>query len=172
MSELHWPLATAAAECGVSKSTIKRRLTRGDLPNATKDAHGRWQVPLTDLIAAGLRPGRPSPPDDLTQAADLDHGSTDLGHDLGQARPNRAIERVHELERDLAQERERARSLDQANADLRAHIEDMRMALRMLEPGPSSRALSTTEEPSLTPQASNEDIPASRSLLRRLFQRR
>lgn len=144
MNSLRWTLAVAANECGVSKSTIKRRLAAGDLPNATKGARGAWTVPVTDLIAAGLEPGRPSPPDDLTQVTDLDHEQPDLdhdpGHDLGQPGPNSDMTRVHELERDLAQERERARALTQANADLRSHIDDMRMAMRMIEPGPSRKA--------------------------------
>lgn len=56
---------TAAAElCLVHRRTIRRRLERGDLPNAYKDERtGEWRIPVTDLIASGLQPGKPSPPD-------------------------------------------------------------------------------------------------------------
>lgn len=41
---------------GVSRSTIRRRHKDGAFPNAYKDVEGNWQVPLTDLRQAGLRP--------------------------------------------------------------------------------------------------------------------
>lgn len=68
-------LTQAASETGTSLSTIKRRLRGGAFPNAGQDHGGRWLIPVTDLIAAGLRPGRPAPPDPLpdsvTQVGDL-----------------------------------------------------------------------------------------------------
>lgn len=47
--------AQAAALCGVSVDTIKRRLRDGWFPNAWRSgADQRWAIPLRDLIAAGL----------------------------------------------------------------------------------------------------------------------
>lgn len=56
--------------CGVSKSTVKRRLRDGTFPNATQDdpanPQSPWRIPIEDLLAAGLNPGRPTPPEDRT----------------------------------------------------------------------------------------------------------
>lgn len=177
MSELRWTLSVAATECGVSKSTIKRRLAAGDFPNAAKGARGAWTVPVTDLIAAGLEPGRPSPPDELAQVTDPDHRPSglghDRGHDLSQLGSNPDTERIHELELDLTQERERARSLTQANADLRSHIDDMRMAMRMIEPGPTKTPDEAVDPDPPPKNASRQhEQPRPRRLFARLFNQR
>lgn len=56
--------------CGVSKSTVKRRLRDGAFPNATQDdpanPQSPWRIPIEDLLAAGLNPGRPTPPEGQT----------------------------------------------------------------------------------------------------------
>lgn len=59
-------LSEAAAACGVSRSTIRRKHETGAFPSAWKDSEGAWRVPVEDLLGAGLRPGRPSPPDALS----------------------------------------------------------------------------------------------------------
>lgn len=51
-------LHEAAVRCGVSDETIRRRLKRGALPNAVSGTDG-WQIPIADLIAAGLSPKSP-----------------------------------------------------------------------------------------------------------------
>lgn len=55
------------ARCGVSKSTVRRRLREGAFPNACQDDSSNpqspWRIPIEDLLAEGLNPGRPSPPD-------------------------------------------------------------------------------------------------------------
>lgn len=56
-----WSIQQAARECGVSVATIRRRIKDGSLPNAVQGARGAWTIPVTDLIAAGLNPGQPSP---------------------------------------------------------------------------------------------------------------
>ncbi|MGP4992306.1 hypothetical protein, partial [Glutamicibacter ardleyensis] len=83
-----WTINRAAQECGVSPSTIKRRLREGKFPNAVQGAGGAWTIPVQDLVLAGLKPGKPAPPE---QKTDLDHSENGLGHwprpnknDLGQ----------------------------------------------------------------------------------------
>lgn len=46
----------AAALCGCDYSTIKRHRARGNFPNIRRrqDANGTYEIPLADLIAAGL----------------------------------------------------------------------------------------------------------------------
>src|SRR5699024_8692389 len=51
-----WTLREAEERCGVSRSTLKRRLAAGDFPNAYKTSQGQWRVPVNDLIAAGYQP--------------------------------------------------------------------------------------------------------------------
>lgn len=78
-------LTQAADACGVSRSTIKRKHKSGEFPNASQSADGVWAIPIPDLFAAGLNPGRPSPPDNTTQvsgpgtATSLTHVDPPLG---------------------------------------------------------------------------------------------
>lgn len=57
----HFRLNEAAASCGVSRSTMRRKRESGAFPNAYTDAAGAWIIPLADLLAAGLTPGKSSP---------------------------------------------------------------------------------------------------------------
>jgi hypothetical protein len=61
--------------CGVSKSTVKRRLREGAFPNAYQDdptnPQSPWRIPVEDLLAAGLNPGKPGPPDPQTPVTEL-----------------------------------------------------------------------------------------------------
>ncbi len=61
-------LSEAASVCGVSRSTIRRKHEAGDFPNAFKSGpDNAWRIPVTDLLGAGLNPGRPSPPDEVSE---------------------------------------------------------------------------------------------------------
>ena len=46
-------LSEAAQRCGVSRSTVRRALDRGELPGAVQDDRGVWRVPVSALTAAG-----------------------------------------------------------------------------------------------------------------------
>jgi len=64
----------AVFETQTSESTIKRRLRAGVFPNAGQDTDGLWLIPVTDLVAAGLRPGKRAKPDPLpTQVNQLEN---------------------------------------------------------------------------------------------------
>jgi len=64
----------AVTETQSSESTIKRRLLGGAFPHAGQDTDGRWLIPVTDLVAAGLRPGKRANPDPLpTQLIQLEN---------------------------------------------------------------------------------------------------
>lgn len=45
----------AAAACGVSRSTIRRRREAGDLPGSISDEIRGWLIPVDDLLTAGFR---------------------------------------------------------------------------------------------------------------------
>jgi len=72
----------AVIETQSSESTIKRRLLGGAFPDAGQDTDGRWLIPVTDLVAAGLRPGKRAKPDplptQLTQLENLHAENVDL----------------------------------------------------------------------------------------------
>ncbi len=64
----------AVIETQTSESTIKRRLRAGAFPNAGQDTDGLWLIPVTDLVTAGLRPGKRAKPDPLpTQVNQLEN---------------------------------------------------------------------------------------------------
>ncbi|MCD9904473.1 helix-turn-helix domain-containing protein [Streptomyces sp. MT29] len=104
----------AAAACGVSRSTIRRRREAGDLPNAVQDEGRGWLIPVEDLLAAGFRLSAPAGPH--VPAADSVGGSGGhhQEHEQGDA--------VAALRAELAAERY-GRQLAEADAEhLRAQL--------------------------------------------------
>ena len=56
-------LKEAAEACQVNLKTIRRPRDKGDFPNSYRSApraSSPWLIPVTDPIAAGLTPGKPS----------------------------------------------------------------------------------------------------------------
>ena len=63
--------AEAAVQCGVSPITIRRKRESGQFPNAHQaDSRGTWVIPMADLLAAGLNPGKPTSPDPTPTSPD------------------------------------------------------------------------------------------------------
>ena len=144
-----WSPGKSAAETGVSRSTIMRMLKQGKLAGAKK-VNGRWEIPVTSLGAAGLRPGRPSPADGAgIQGGDHTGVQGDHRGDHEHVRPGDQGDQVdtldlrHQLElaelreRSLRQELESQKAL---SAERAARIEDLQRALLMLERGHSDSA--------------------------------
>lgn len=122
---------------------MRRRLAEGAFPNAVRDEAGAWTIPVEDLLAAGLRLGRPSrPPDPVTGEVS---GSTEQG-DHGPVSGVLA-DRVHELETLLSLERERRQGAERVAEERQRHLQTALTALRMLEAGPRPGA-GVTSEPS------------------------
>lgn len=123
MNRPAWTLAEAAERCSVSRSTLKRRLSAGEFPNAYKASSGQWRIPITDLIGAGYDPGKVewSDPEQPTAAA-----ATEPQQETSAAR-------LREFEQELAQERLRRTNAEQIAEERRARIEDLQMAMRLLE---------------------------------------
>ncbi|MFD6479021.1 helix-turn-helix transcriptional regulator [Streptomyces anulatus] len=71
----------AAAACGVSRTTIRRRREAGDLPGAVQDQAPGRLIPVEDLLAAGYRLNAPSGPD--VPAADSAAGTGGHHHEHG-----------------------------------------------------------------------------------------
>lgn len=125
MARPTWTLREAEERCGVSRSTLKRRLAAGDFPNAYKTSQGQWRIPVNDLIGAGYQPG-----------------AVDWGEQPEEPAPAAAPpDRVTELEHELAQERLRRASAEQLAQERQDRIADLQQAMRLLEaprptPGP------------------------------------
>jgi hypothetical protein len=114
---MRFTIAQAAEACGVSRDTIKRRRAAGAFPNAEQDG-GAWLIPLADLLAAGLRPGRPSPPE-AEEAAPT--GSGPRQEDVIDLREQVADLRGRLAERDRAEARA-AELVEQLQAALRGQV--------------------------------------------------
>jgi len=102
---------------------VRRYRETGKFPNAVRDPERGWFVPLGDLLATGLRPGRSAP---LSEPAQSEKGPA---HDLAQ--------RVIQLETQLTVERAQRAAVEQVTAERERSLTDLRAALRMLEAGPT-----------------------------------
>ncbi|MFF9203505.1 helix-turn-helix domain-containing protein [Streptomyces sp. NPDC014986] len=65
----------AAAACGVSRTTVRRRREDGAFPGAVLDERRGWLIPVEDLLAAGFRLNAPSSPDPAPAGADGGQGA-------------------------------------------------------------------------------------------------
>lgn len=113
-------ISEAAKLCGVSRDIIKRKLHAAAFPNAHQrdDRSKTWVIPITDLGAAGLKPGGPSNGTQPTPAAVDEGGRAHL--------EQRVAELEHRLavvagERDTwrARAEEREKALELAGLALR-----------------------------------------------------
>ncbi|MEU3400646.1 helix-turn-helix transcriptional regulator [Streptomyces filamentosus] len=133
----------AAAACGVSRSTIRRRREAGLLPGAVEDPERGWLIPVEALLAAGFTLNAPAPPDTVP---DSRPGAARAG--VGNT-PGGTIAELHvELERmrhqhalELAEARRGRELAESEAAHLRArldvrveHIGDLQRALQALMP--------------------------------------
>lgn len=119
----------------MGRATIQRALDGGKLPGAVKTEDG-WQIPLEDLLAAGFKPDRPSPPDEpAKEEAAEKAASPDESANI-----TKLTARVHELETELVVAKTRAESeaarraaAEQLAQERLERVSDLRTALRMLE---------------------------------------
>ncbi|MFD5899790.1 helix-turn-helix transcriptional regulator [Streptomyces sp. NPDC060366] len=155
----------AAAACGVSRTTIRRRREAGDLPNAVQDEVRGWLIPVDDLLAAGLRLHAPADPDKTAPSSpagpdadvDQEHDAVALRAELEDLRHEHALAvAAAEHGRQLAEaEAKHLRAQLAARAD---HIADLQRTLQALMPAPERPVL----QPSVPGQAqNNEPVPAS-----------
>lgn len=135
-------LREAAAACAVHHSTVRRHLDAGDFPNAARDADGKWRLPVSDLLGAGLRLSQPK----QTVATVLPSTAASHGGDeLSAARA-----RVDTLLAELTAEKVRAAAAEARAAAMADNLADLRVSLRALAGPPAP------QEPSpvvTTPQA-------------------
>jgi len=173
-------IAQITEQFDVSRSTVRRGINNERFPNATKDHHGRWTIPVDDVLNAGYKPRKTWLNEDSH-----DHGhepGSQGGHDHGQGGQNpvdankQAVVTDHgQLENELAHERAQVDKLKALLEAERAHVESLRMALRMIEPSrPTASPEASTDTEQSTEKISSEPASATKklSLLQRLIKRR
>ncbi|WP_405533831.1 helix-turn-helix domain-containing protein (plasmid) [Streptomyces avidinii] len=153
----------AAAACGVSRSTIRRRREAGDLPGSFQDPERGWMVPVDDLLAAGFRLNAPAPPDQASPASAGPAAPSDgEGQDAVVLRAELArLNAEHALA--LAEARY-GQKLAEAEAEhLRRelvargeHIADLQRAVAALTPAPERPALAPPGGPAVPGQAQGD----------------
>ncbi|MFI9081624.1 helix-turn-helix transcriptional regulator [Streptomyces sioyaensis] len=153
------PLLTqveAAAACGVSRSTIRRRRAAGDLPGSVQDEVRGWLIPVDALLAAGFRLNAPSSPA-ASGSPDSDAGTaaSPAGDDQWAAELRAEIERLrHEhalVLKDAQHAQEMAEQeavyLKEQLAERGEHIESLQRALLALTPAPERAAIPPPANP-------------------------
>ncbi|MEV5864818.1 helix-turn-helix domain-containing protein [Streptomyces sp. NPDC052071] len=151
----------AAAACGVSRTTIRRRREAGDLPGAVQDPVRGWVIPVDDLLAAGLRLHAPSPPDEVASPGAQERPVGPMAQEQDAVELRAELERVRHEHALAVAEAEHGRLLAQAEAQhLREqlaargeHIADLQRALKALMPAPERPVLG---QPSVPGQAQPE----------------
>jgi hypothetical protein len=167
------PLLTqreAAAACGVSRTTIRRRREAGELPGAVLDNERGWLIPVEDLLAAGFRLHAPTPPDQDDPDTTTTTDGADQAHNTSEAAELRAELELQrrEHERELAEERH-ARALAEAEARHLAdrlkeradHISDLQRALAALTPAPDRPVIPQPTAPAVPMTTPAAPEPAS-----------
>jgi hypothetical protein len=154
-------LSEAAEACGVSRSTIKRRLS--EFANAHQDGSGSWRVPVSDLLGAGLKL-RPRPVTQSSESVTQGHDPAQNGAELAEARA-----RIEALTVDLVAERT-ARQIAEVRATAyAANLDDLRLSLRAiggpprpLEPEQVFRSEQVESVPRRAAPEAVEPVPAPR----------
>lgn len=174
-------IAQVVDQFEVSRSTLRRGITSERFPNAIKDHHGRWIIPVDDVLNAGYKPRKT-----WLNEGSHDHGhepGSQGGHDHGhgsQTLPDanrQAVFTDHgQLENELAHERAQVDKLKALLEAERAHVESLRMALRMIEPAataPPSETKSTKRSaPEQHSLENHQKIEQKPNLLKRLLRPR
>jgi len=151
-----WSAAEAARRCGISRSTLTRRLAAGAIPGAILTDKG-WRIPshsLTRRLQEGDIPGRPPG----FQQADQQPADTDQGH--GDATEDTTAQ-VAILTARLETERARREGAERLAEERAGRIRDLQTALRALTPPPADD--DSTDGDSGDRDATDDDRPDNRA---------
>ncbi|MFE4861493.1 helix-turn-helix domain-containing protein [Streptomyces sp. NPDC056670] len=166
----------AAAACGVSRSTIRRR-EAGELPGAFEDPNRGWLIPVEALLAAGFRLNAPTGPDPVpaepapaAEQPDADHAEDDdqdvaaLRAELARVRADHDLTLARiEYERKVAAAQAETDRLRQELADRDAllaeraeRIVELQRAVAALTPAPQRAAIEAADGRTVPNQATGE----------------
>ncbi|MCE5290770.1 MAG: hypothetical protein LLG14_16245 [Nocardiaceae bacterium] len=140
-TEATFSVTQAAEACLVSRKTIVRRLPQLEEFGAWKDSQGQWVIPLSALLAADLRPGRPSRPEQeapkptaaetkpVTQVQPEPVATSAEGHAVNALRAE-----IENWQRRATDAEKRAAVAEAIATERAGRVDDLRLALRQLEP--------------------------------------
>nr|CRY94220.1 hypothetical protein [uncultured prokaryote] len=131
MSGEEWSSAEAAKRCGVSRATMSRRLTAGEIPGARKTPGG-WKIPPQSLAVLGMLTEDTTEPEAATE--DTTATTTAAEVELAELRGRLEIERA------------RRQAAEQLAAERAARIEDLRHSLLALAPPPPTTEATEAEK--------------------------
>jgi peptidoglycan hydrolase CwlO-like protein len=113
-------ISQAARIAGVHRNTVRRYLDAGKFPGAFReDRAAPWQIPISELIAAGLKIRAPSTRD--PEGQQRDRALRDMQRQI-----DSLAAQVHDLTR-------RAESAEALLAERERRIEDLQRAMLLLE---------------------------------------
>jgi hypothetical protein len=129
-------IKAAARLCDTSHATVRRRLQADKFPKATRAANGQdWEIPLSDLLEAGLRPSG-------QQGAELLKNVDDVK--TLRSRLDKSEARVQELEDELG-----ALRLQHAEADIERRVAAARAEAYLSAINANARAGADTGTPEM-----------------------
>ncbi|MFI6006686.1 helix-turn-helix domain-containing protein [Streptomyces sp. NPDC051366] len=158
----------AAAACGVSRSTIRRRREAGDLPGSVEDPKHGWMIPVDALLAAGFRLHAPAPPDQ-TAPAEAGPAAASAGDSQDADALRAELDRIRAEHALALAEARFGQQLAEAEAghlrvqlaERGARIEDLQRAVAALSPAPERAALAPPSGgPAVPGQAQGEQTEA------------
>lgn len=172
----NYTLTDAARLVGVSRSTIRRRREAGKFPDSFKTNDGEWMIPLTNLLADGLRP---SSSERVYEQEQSEQGSSasapttltplaQAARSQAQAEQAHLQERLRLAEKDLEVERAKSDGLAQTLAATQARANDLSLALRMIEQAKPPIAVAPAETPAAPPEPT--PAPADKPAPKRWWQ--
>jgi hypothetical protein len=142
MSRPALTLSAAAAACGVSRSTIRRRRESGDFPSAFRDETGSWHVPIEDLLACGFRLTHQGEGLSSSSRPGGEHGQGHTSEQApkqgGQAPEQALTDALVAAEARATIAEARAESLERVLAERAQVVEALQVALRAIEARPQA----------------------------------
>lgn len=165
-------IAQITEQFNISRSTVRRGLVDSRFPNAKKDHHGRWLIPVDDVLQAGFTPRKTWLNEGVHEADSQGshEPSQPAQNGLGANEHAGLMNQAH-LENELAHERAQVDKLKALLDAERAHVESLRMALRMIESGTNTPAKEVAATPAQTTPEPPSTAPKQR-LFQRLFKSR
>ncbi|MFD9081669.1 helix-turn-helix transcriptional regulator [Streptomyces erythrochromogenes] len=165
----------AAAACGVSRSTIRRRREAGELPGSVEDPVRGWMIPVDALLAAGFRLNAPAPPDSDTSPAPEAGSGAAPGGGQDAAALRAELDRVraeHALALAEAQFEQRLAAAEVGHlraqlAERGERIADLQRAVAALTPAPARDVLAPGADGMGVPEQGGSELARDESEGRR-----
>lgn len=122
-------------------STLKRKLSNNDFPNAHKDRDGRWLIPVDDVVSLGYKPRKTWSDDHAESGIDREKSSTTSS----EAELLEAQHKIQLLEVQLEAERQLRAAAELAATDLRQSLRMLESATTHVSPAENTEPVSESQ---------------------------